>query len=111
MKRIGLNILEDEDDDPIISVVNLVDLFLVIIAVLLIIVMSNPLNPFTQAEEVIVIKNPGQPNIEMLVQEGKELKQFKSTGSMGEGQGSKAGTAYRLDDGSMIYVPEDAALQ
>lgn len=111
MKRIGLNILEDEDDDPIISVVNLVDLFLVIIAVLLIIVMSNPLNPFTQAEEVIVIKNPGQPNMEMLVQEGKELKQFKSTGSMGEGQGSKAGTAYRLDDGSMIYVPEDAALQ
>lgn len=111
MKRIGLNILEDEDDDPIISVVNLVDLFLVIIAVLLIIVMSNPLNPFTQAEEVIVIKNPGQPNMEILVQEGKELKQFKSTGSMGEGQGSKAGTAYRLDDGSMIYVPEDAALQ
>ncbi|MCL7462914.1 DUF2149 domain-containing protein [Pseudomonas sp. NW5] len=106
-----MNILEDEDDDPIISVVNLVDLFLVIIAVLLIIVMSNPLNPFTQAEEVIVIKNPGQPNMEMLVQEGKELKQFKSTGSMGEGQGSKAGTAYRLDDGSMIYVPEDAALQ
>jgi hypothetical protein len=106
MSLIDLNILEEDEDDPIISVVNLVDLFLVVIAVLLIIVMSNPINPFVQDQDVIVIKNPGQPNMEMLVQEGKELKQFKSTGSVGEGKGSKAGTAYRLDDGSMIYVPE-----
>lgn len=101
-----LSILEDEEnDDPILSVVNIIDVFLVIIAVLLIAVLENPLNPFA-TQDAIVIKNPGQPSMEMLVREGKELKQYKSSGQVGEGQGSKAGTAYRLKDGSMIYVPE-----
>lgn len=101
-----LSILEDEEnDDPILSVVNIIDVFLVIIAVLLIAVLENPLNPFA-TQDVVVIKNPGQPTMEMLVKEGKELKQYKSSGQIGEGQGAKAGTAYRLKDGSMIYVPE-----
>lgn len=100
------NILDDDDgDDPILSVVNIIDVFLVIIAVLLIAVLENPLNPFT-THNVVVIKNPGQPQMEMLVKEGKELKHYKSTGHIGEGQGQKAGVAYRLKDGSMVYVPE-----
>ncbi len=104
--RKPLNILDDDDgDDPILSVVNIIDVFLVIIAVLLIAVMENPLNPFT-TQDAVVIKNPGKENMEMLVKQGKELKQYKSSGKIGEGQGAKAGTAYRLKDGSMIYVPE-----
>lgn len=104
--RRALSILEDEDnDDPILSVVNIIDVFLVIIAVLLIAVLENPINPLVQ-QDVVVIKNPGKENMEMLVKEGKELKQYKSSGQIGEGQGVKAGVAYRLKDGSMIYVPE-----
>lgn len=104
--RKPLNILDDDDgDDPILSVVNIIDVFLVIIAVLLIAVMENPMNPFT-TQDAVVIKNPGKENMEMLVKQGKELKQYKSSGRIGEGQGAKAGTAYRLKDGSMIYVPE-----
>ena len=104
--RKPLNILDDDDgDDPILSVVNIIDVFLVIIAVLLIAVMENPLDPFAM-QDAVVIKNPGKENMEMLVKQGKELKQYKSSGKIGEGQGAKAGTAYRLKDGSMIYVPE-----
>ena len=105
------NILDDDDgDDPILSVVNIVDVFLVIIAVLLIAVIENPLSPFT-AENMVVIKNPSTPTMEMVVKEGKELKHYKSTGQIGEGQGQKAGVAYRLKDGTMVYVPEsDAAI-
>ena len=103
------NILDDDDgDDPILSVVNIVDVFLVIIAVLLIAVIENPLSPFT-AEHMVVIKNPGTPTMEMVVKEGKELKHYKSTGQIGEGQGQKAGVAYRLKDGTMVYVPEGNA--
>lgn len=109
MSQIDLNILEEDEDDPILSVVNMVDLFLVVIAVLLIIVMSNPINPFNSEEDVTVIKNAGKPNMEILVKEGDELKQYTSTGEMGEGKGAKAGVTYRLDDGSLIYVPEDKA--
>lgn len=105
-ERRVLSILEDEDnDDPILSVVNIVDVFLVIIAVLLIAVLESPINPLVQ-QDVVVIKNPGKDNMEMLVKEGKELKQYRSSGQIGEGQGVKAGVAYRLKDGSMIYVPE-----
>ena len=107
MSQIDLKIIEEDEDDPILSVVNMVDLFLVVIAVLLIIVMSNPINPFNQAENVTVIKNPGEKNMEILVKEGNELKQYQSTGEMGEGKGAKAGVTYRLEDGSLIYVPEE----
>lgn len=94
-----------EDDDPILSVVNIIDVFLVIIAVLLITIMKNPLNPFA-AENVTVVKNPGKENMEVIVKEGEKLEHYKSTGAIGEGKGTKAGVAYRLPDGSMIYVPE-----
>ncbi len=104
-----LSILEDEEnDDPILSVVNIIDVFLVIIAVLLIAVMENPLNPFA-TQDVVVIRNPGQPNMEMLIREGQQLKQYRSSGQIGEGQGAKAGTAYRMKDGSMVYVPESGS--
>lgn len=99
-------ILDDDDgDDPILSVVNLVDVFLVVIAVLLIAVIENPTNPFT-AQNAVVIRHPGTPSMEMVVKQGQELRHYKSTGQIGEGQGHKAGVAYRLDDGTMIYVPE-----
>lgn len=107
--RIKGDLLGDYDeDDPILSVVNIIDVFLVVIAVLLIAIVENPLNPFTN-EDVIVIKNAGKPDMEMMVKEGKELKEYKASGSIGEGQGVKAGVAYRMADGTMVYVPEASA--
>lgn len=101
-----LNILGEEDsDDPILSVVNLIDVFLVIIAVLLIVIVENPLNPFSD-DNVTVVKNPGQPNMEIIIKEGEELTEYRSSGDFGEGQGVRAGITYRMDDGTMIYVPE-----
>ena len=115
-RRMKLDILgESDEDDPILSVVNIIDVFLVVIAVLLMAVVENPLNPFA-TQDVLVIKNAGKPNMEMLVKQGNELKQYQSSGQIGEGQGMKAGVAYRMKDGSMVYVPEatpptDAAAQ
>jgi len=105
--RSHLKILDsDESDDPILSVVNIVDVFLVIIAVLLIAVMENPLNPFN-TQDAVVIRNPGQADMEILIKKGEELRKYQSSGQIGEGEGVKAGSAYRLKDGSMVYVPED----
>ncbi|MFI3157833.1 MAG: DUF2149 domain-containing protein [Methylococcaceae bacterium] len=94
-----------ESDDPILSVVNIIDVFLVIIAALLLAVANNPINPFT-ADNVTVIKKPGKPNMEMMVKDGKKIEQYKSSGKIGQGEGAKAGVAYRLKDGTMVYVPE-----
>lgn len=102
----GLRLLEEaEADDPILSVVNLIDVFLVIIAALLIAVANNSVNPFA-SDDVTVIKNAGKPNMEIFVKEGKTMEHYTSTGDIGQGEGAKAGVAYRLKDGSMVYVPE-----
>lgn len=105
-RRMGIDILADaDDDDPILSVVNLVDVFLVVIAVLLIAIAENPINPFV-TQNAVIIKNPGEANMELIIKKGNELKQYRASGQIGEGEGAKAGTAYRLKDGTMIYVPE-----
>lgn len=102
----SVKLLEDaEADDPILSVVNLIDVFLVIIAALLLAVANNPMNPFSH-DNVTVIKNPGQPDMEIVVKDGKTLDRYKASGSIGQGEGAKAGIAYRMKDGSMVYVPE-----
>ncbi|MCH4270031.1 MAG: DUF2149 domain-containing protein, partial [Brevundimonas sp.] len=90
---------------PITAVVNLIDLFVVIIAVLLVVLVQNPLNPFN-ARDLMVIENPGKADMRITVKEGDELTRYESQGRIGEGQGVKAGSAYRLPDGRMIYVPE-----
>jgi len=97
---------EDEELNPIVSAVNLVDVFLVIIAALLIALAQNPLNIFS-SDDVTVIKNAGKPNMEVIVKKGKEIKQYKSNGAIGSGEGSRAGVAYKMADGSFVYVPEN----
>ncbi|MBS3936637.1 MAG: DUF2149 domain-containing protein [Sulfuritalea sp.] len=97
---------EPESDDPILSVVNLIDIFLVIIAALLIAVAQNPLlDPFTR-KDVTIITDAGQPSMEMIVKQGEKIERYKASGQIGQGEGVKAGIAYRMKDGSMIYVPE-----
>lgn len=97
---------EDDSINPMLSVVNLVDVFLVVIAALIIAIAQNPMNPF-QAEDTVVIKNPGKDNMEIIIKKGKKIEKYKSNGAIGQGNGIKAGVAYRMKDGSMLYVPED----
>lgn len=96
----------DEADDPILSVVNLIDLFLVVIGVLMVVIASNPLNPYAH-DKVVVVENPGEADMRITIKNGQELQHYESSGQMGEGQGMRAGITYRLEDGRMIYVPED----
>lgn len=95
----------DDADDPILSVVNLIDLFLVVIGILMIVIVTNPLNPFS-ANDVTVVENPGAPDQRITIKQGRELTRYEASGAVGEGQGVRAGVTYRLDDGRMIYVPE-----
>lgn len=100
---------EPQDDDPILSVVNLIDIFLVVIAALLITVAQNPLmNPFSK-RDVTVITDPGKPSMEMVVKKGEKIERYKASGAIGSGDGEKAGVAYRMQDGSIVYVPEGGA--
>jgi len=96
---------EDEASNPLLSVTNLIDVFLVLIAALLISIAQNPMNPFLD-ETVTVIKNAGQPDMELIIKDGETVETYKSSGEIGNGEGVKAGIAYKMPDGSIVYVPE-----
>lgn len=102
-----LSSLDSDDDDPVLSTINLIDVFMVVIGMLMIAVINNPMNPFAQ-DKVTVIRNEGQPNMEIITREGRKITRFKASGATGQGDGEKAGTAWRLKDGTMVYVPADA---
>ena len=99
--------LDAEDDDPVLSTINLIDVFMVVIGMLMIAVINNPMNPFAQ-DKITVIRNEGRPDMEILTKEGQKVTRFKASGASGEGDGEKADTAYRMKDGTMVYVPADA---
>lgn len=105
--RARLKILDEDDDDPVLSTINLIDVFLVVIGMLLIAVINNPMNPFAQ-DKLTIIRNEGQPNMEIITKDGSTITKFKASGASGEGDGEKAGTAYRMKDGTMVYVPATA---
>jgi len=46
--------------------------------------------------------------MQIIVKEGKVIKVMNMTSELYGGQGEKIGTAYRLKDGTIIYVPENS---
>ena len=102
-----LNVLAEDDDDPMLSAVNLVDVFLVLVVALLTAVAVQ--SQTSANESVTIIRNAGQPDMEVVVREqGKEVR-FKGAGSAVQGQGVRAGVAYQLEDGNIVYIPETGA--
>lgn len=60
-------------------------------------------------DDVTVVINPGKPNMEMIIKRGQNLEKLKATGKTGRGQGERLGTAYRLESGEVVYVPDAEA--
>jgi len=98
---------EGDNDDPILSLVNLIDVFLVVIAALMLSIANNPLNPFTN-DKLTVIRNAGQANMEIITKDGDKIERYQGDGAVSSGKGTRAGIAYRMADGSMVYVPDAA---
>jgi len=104
VSRGSLQILHEDDDDPMLSAVNLVDVFLVLVVALLTAVAAQKQ---TQVPEgATVVRNAGQPDMEIVVRENGKDVHFKGSGSASAGQGIRAGVAYTLEDGTMVYMPE-----
>jgi hypothetical protein len=44
----------------------------------------------------------------MIVKKGKRIDRYRASGAIGQGEGEKAGVAYRMRKGSFVYVPESS---
>lgn len=91
-------LLEDSEDDPLNGVANLFDVALVFAVALLIAV-------FTSAPGLLSA-NPGQASLETLQSERVALDRFRPTQNSLGGEGVRLGTAYRLQTGEVVYVPD-----
>lgn len=104
MKNFAL-LNDDDGDDPLASLVNLIDVFLVLVAAALLALAQSPASLLGPGD-MTVIRNPSSPNMEVLVKKGQKIERFQADGQKAVGSGARAGVAYRMSDGSLVYVPE-----
>ncbi len=96
------------NDDPLSGVANLFDIGLVFVVSLLLALMSvyHIQDFFNDKSEITIMKKSAQGKLEIIMKKGKEIKAYKVSKKIGEGEGEKLGTAYRLKNGKIIYIPE-----
>ena len=56
--------------------------------------------------EVTITKMSANGDMEIIIKKGKKIETMKVTKEKAKGRGQRLGVAYRLEDGSMVYVPE-----
>jgi len=114
MRRSRLGILKDsEDEDPMSEIANLFDTAMVFaVALLLALVISYNIPELLQPEATVtIVKNPGDPNMQIIIKNMDEIQVLNMTEKVAGGHGTKMGTAYRLENGMVVYVPENATAE
>ena len=104
---------EIAEEDPLAGVANLFDVSIVFIVGLMLTLFSvyRMGDLMDQNSEVTMVKTNAQGEREIIVKKGTQISAYKVTGKTAAGEGERLGTAYRLANGQIIYVPEgpDAA--
>ena len=108
--RTRTGMLDESEEDPMNGVANLFDAAMVFaIALLLALVISYNLPELLTPEaSVTIVKNPGDPNMQIIIKDTDQIQILNMTDQLAGGQGTKMGTAYRLESGMVVYVPEEA---
>ena len=108
-KKNRVSLLQEDNDDPLSVVVNLFDVAMVFaVALMVAMVMHMNMTEVFGQEDFTIVKNPGKDNMEIITKHGKEIETYKATGEAKGGEhGRRLGTAYQLEDGRIIYVPDE----
>ncbi len=97
------------DNDPLSGVANLFDLGLVfMIGLILMLLTAFRLNDLLDPQaKVTITKQAPEGKLEIISKKGRKIQAVKVTRKKGDGLGTRLGTAYRLSDGTMVYVPDE----
>lgn len=111
-RRLDSNELESENASILSGVENLFDVAMVFAVALIVALASFWQAPLLfEDQDYTAVVNPGRPDMELIVKEGRELKRYQASTEQGSGEGELLGRAYRLPDGKVVYVPTDAERQ
>ncbi|WP_303029084.1 DUF2149 domain-containing protein [uncultured Duncaniella sp.] len=101
----------DEGDNPMGMLTNLFDVAMVFAVALMVAVVTHfNMSEIFSKEDFTIVKNPGADNMEIITKEGNEVKKYTPSDSETPTSGSKGrrvGTAYQLENGEIIYIPEN----
>ncbi len=101
--------LFEDDFDPMASVANLFDVAMVFaVALMVALVTRFQMTEMFSKEDFTMVKNPGKENMEIITKKGEKIESYKAsddTKSTGN-KGKRVGTAYQLENGEIIYVPD-----
>ena len=109
-RRAG-RLYKEDDPDPLSVVVNLFDVAMVFaVALMVAMVMNMNMTEMFTDKDFTIVKNPGKENMEIITKEGKQINRYtpskEQEGTSGK-KGRKVGIAYELENGEIIYVPEN----
>jgi hypothetical protein len=114
MKRPRKSLGEDffpprEADDPMQSVANLLDVFLVFAVAILVTFLSvyHMEDLLSPESNVTVMKESPDGDITLITKQAQKIEAVKISRSEAEGKGVRLGVAYKLEDGSMVYMPDE----
>lgn len=106
----GLGLLSGgrADDNPLTILANLFETCLVFALGFMVSLISamNLLDLFSPDAKV-TITSERKDGMQIIVKDGEKTTIRRMTKNLGSGDGQRLGVAYRLEDGSVIYVPED----
>jgi len=96
------------DENPMGGVANLFDVAMVFAVALLVALVTSYHLPelITPDQDVTIVKNPGEPTMEVIVKSGEKIETLNMSETMiEEDVVGTVGTIYEMKGGGMIYVP------
>ena len=110
MKNRYCNFDDQEDHDPMAGMANLFDVAMVFaVALMVAFAVRTKMTEFLTGEDATFVKNAGTREMEIIVKKGNKVTRYKAQQDSGSGRGQRVGIAYRMENGDVIYVPENAA--
>lgn len=96
------------ENDPLTGVANLFDIGLVFIVGLIVTIFSayHLQDLLSENSEMTILKMSKNQEMEIITKKGNKIKAMKVSKQKAKGRGERLGVAYKLEDGSMVYVPE-----
>ncbi|NLI62590.1 MAG: DUF2149 domain-containing protein [Methanosarcinaceae archaeon] len=92
------------------SVGNVFDAAMVFsVALLVALAMSAGIPELLTNEDFTIVKDPGKENMQIIqrINDSIKILEISENQNISSGMGEVLGTAYKLEDGTVIYVPEE----
>ncbi|MFV8753019.1 DUF2149 domain-containing protein [Nannocystaceae bacterium ST9] len=96
------------EDDPLLGFANLFDVAMVLVVALIVtmeIYLRVPALLDAEQDVTVVVQSPSG-GMEIVTREAEVLTRYRVSQDQARGEGVRLGTAYRLESGEVVYVPE-----